>query len=232
MKKLFLITLIFCFSIALSAQNPALLKLKYEQNYTVTYNEAIDMFRLLDEHYKNAVLLEKGLTDCGKPLHLFVMNSEPEFNPEKIRQQGKTILLINNGIHAGEPEGIDASLEFADDVLRNKDGMAKLLEKTVIVIIPVYNIGGVLNRSAYNRSGQTTPYETGFRGNYANLDLNRDFTKCDSENGIPMFFLILILPMAATISTASLIYSLRRHFIRQEWKNTFVTNWFHRFTVV
>lgn len=182
MKKLFLITLIFCFSIALSAQKPALLKLKYVQNYTVTYNEAIDMFKLLDEHYENAVLLEKGLTDCGKPLHLFVMNNEPEFNPEKIRQQGKTILLINNGIHAGEPEGIDASLEFADDMLRNKDGMAKLLEKTVIVIIPVYNIGGVLNRSAYNRSGQTTPYETGFRGNYANLDLNRDFTKCDSEN--------------------------------------------------
>jgi hypothetical protein len=140
------------------------------------------MYQLLDKNYANATLLEKGLTDCGKPLHLFVINSEPEFNPKKIRQQGKTILLINNGIHAGEPEGIDASLEFADDILRNKDGMAKLLEKTVIIIIPVYNIGGVLNRSAYNRSGQTTPYETGFRGNYANLDLNRDFTKCDSEN--------------------------------------------------
>ncbi len=52
----------------------------------------------------------------------------------------------------------------------------------MIVIIPGYNIGGALNRSAYNRSGQTTPYETGFRGNYCNLDLNRDFTKCDSEN--------------------------------------------------
>jgi hypothetical protein len=60
--------------------------------------------------------------------------------------------------------------------------MAKLLENTVIIIIPVYNIGGHLNRSAFNRSGQTTPYETGFRGNYANLDLNRDFTKCDSYN--------------------------------------------------
>jgi hypothetical protein len=91
-------------------------------------------------------------------------------------------VLINNGIHPGEPEGIDASLLFADDILRNKDGMAEWMEHTVIVIIPVYNIGGALNRSAYNRSGQTTPYETGFRGNYANLDLNRDFTKCDSEN--------------------------------------------------
>lgn len=182
MKKQLLVILTFCITTFISAQKPAQLNLKYEQNYTPTYYEAIEMFRLLDEHYENAVLLEKGLTDCGKPLHLFVMNSEPEFNPEKIRRQGKTILLINNGIHAGEPEGIDASLWFADDVLRNKDGMATLLEKTVIIIIPVYNIGGVLNRSAFNRSGQTTPYETGFRGNYANLDLNRDFTKCDSQN--------------------------------------------------
>ncbi|NCB09804.1 MAG: hypothetical protein EOM73_16800, partial [Bacteroidia bacterium] len=129
------------------------------------------MFQLLDRHYENAVLLEKGLTDCGKPLHLFVINSEPEFDPAKIRQQGKSVLLINNGIHPGEPEGIDASLEFADNILRNHDGMAKILENTVIIIIPVYSIGGHLNRSAFNRSGQTTPYETGFRGNYANLDL-------------------------------------------------------------
>jgi hypothetical protein len=164
------------------AQNHPHLHLKYEQNYTPTYSEVIEMYQLLDKNYGNAVLLEKGLTDCGKPLHLFVINSEPEFNPEKIKAQGKSVLLINNGIHPGEPEGIDASLWFADDILRNKDGMAKLLEKTVIIIIPVYNIGGHLNRSAYNRSGQTTPYETGFRGNYANLDLNRDFTKCDSYN--------------------------------------------------
>ncbi len=182
MKNIPFLLIVLCFSLITNAQNQPLLHLKYEQNYTPTYSEVIEMYQLLDENYGNAVLLEKGLTDCGKPLHLFVINNEPEFNPEKIREQGKTVLLINNGIHPGEPEGIDASLWFADDVLRNKDGMAKLLENTVIIIIPVYNIGGHLNRSAYNRSGQTTPYETGFRGNYANLDLNRDFTKCDSEN--------------------------------------------------
>jgi hypothetical protein len=164
------------------AQSQPLLHLKYNENYTPTYDEVMEMYRLLDKNYANAKLFEKGLTDTGKPLHLFVINSEPEFNPEKIKQQGKTILMINNGIHPGEPEGIDASLKFADDILRNKDDLAKLLENTVIIIIPVYNIGGHLNRSAYNRSGQTTPYETGFRGNAKNLDLNRDFTKCDSEN--------------------------------------------------
>ena len=180
MNKLLFLLLIL--SVSLSVQKPALLHLRYEQNYTPTYSETIEMYRMLDKHYKNAVLIENGLTDCGKPLHLFIMNSKPEFNPEKIKKQEKAVLLVNNGIHPGEPEGIDACLEFADDVLRNKNGMASILDNTVIVIIPVYNIGGHLNRSAYNRSGQTTPYETGFRGNYANYDLNRDFTKCDTEN--------------------------------------------------
>jgi hypothetical protein len=169
-------------SVLAHSQKPALINLKYEENYTPTYHEVIEMYQKLDAHYQNAVLLEKGLTDCGKPLHLLVLNNEPEFDPAKIRQAGKSVLLINNGIHPGEPSGIDASLQFADDVLRNKNGMAKILDNTVVIIVPVYNIGGHLNRSAYNRSGQTTPYETGFRGNYANLDLNRDFTKADSKN--------------------------------------------------
>jgi hypothetical protein len=166
----------------LNAQIQPLLNLRYEENYTPTYDEVIEMYQKLDSHYENAVLLEKGLTDCGKPLHLFVINNNPEFEPAKIRKAGKSVLMINNGIHPGEPAGIDASLKFAHKILRNENGMANILENTVIIIIPVYNIGGHLNRSAYNRSGQTTPYETGFRGNYANLDLNRDFTKADSEN--------------------------------------------------
>ena len=177
----FIFFLIF-FSHFAQAQKQPLLNLKYEQNYTPTYSEVIEMYQLLDNKNENAVLLEKGLTDCGKPLHLFIINNEPEFSIDKIREQGKSVLLINNGIHPGEPEGIDASLKFADDILRNKDEMSKVLENTVIIIIPVYSIGGHLNRSAYNRSGQTTPYETGFRGNRANYDLNRDFTKCDSYN--------------------------------------------------
>ncbi len=178
-------TAFFCLMLAvilIAAQNQPLLNLRYEENYTPTYDEVIEMYQKLDTHHENAVLLEKGFTDCGKPLHLFVINNEAEFNPGKIRAQGKAVLLINNGIHPGEPAGIDASLQFADDILRNKDGMAEILENAVIIIIPVYSIGGHLNRSAYNRSGQTTPYETGFRGNYANLDLNRDFTKADSKN--------------------------------------------------
>ena len=182
MKKIKITLFFLLFTFVIFAQKQSLLNLKYEENYTPTYDEVIQMYKNLDQNYANATLLEKGTTDTGKPLHLFVINNEAEFNPITLKAQGKSILLINNGIHPGEPEGIDASLWFADDILRNKDGMAQILKKTVIIIIPVYSVGGHLNRSAHNRSGQTTPYETGFRGNAKNLDLNRDFTKCDSEN--------------------------------------------------
>ncbi|NHZ85173.1 MAG: hypothetical protein GWP19_04755, partial [Planctomycetia bacterium] len=48
--------------------------------------------------------------------------------------------------------------------------------------IPMYNIGGVLNRNSTTRANQNGPEEYGFRGNARNLDLNRDFVKLDSEN--------------------------------------------------
>ncbi|MCG6189100.1 M14 family zinc carboxypeptidase [Maribellus maritimus] len=182
MKRFFFTPFLVLFCFVVFAQNKSLLELKYEENYTPTYKEVIEMYQLLDKTYPNASLLEKGKTDIGKPLHLFVINSEPVFDPQRIREQGKSVLLINNGIHPGEPVGIDASLKFADDMLRNKNKMQKWLENTVIIIIPAYNIGGLLNRSATNRANQSTPYETGFRGNAKNLDLNRDFTKNDSEN--------------------------------------------------
>jgi hypothetical protein len=52
----------------------------------------------------------------------------------------------------------------------------------VLALIPVYNIGGALNRSVHYRVDQNGPEEKGFRGNAQNLDLNRDFIKCDSKN--------------------------------------------------
>jgi hypothetical protein len=51
----------------------------------------------------------------------------------------------------------------------------------VLAFIPIYNIGGCLDRSANYRVDQEGPEEFGFRGNSQNLDLNRDFIKCDSK---------------------------------------------------
>ena len=54
-------------------------------------------------------------------------------------------------------------------------------KNVVICVIPVYNIDGMLNRGR-SRVNQNGPESYGFRGNYQNLDLNRDFIKSDSRN--------------------------------------------------
>jgi hypothetical protein len=158
------------------------INLRYEENYSLSYDETIDAYRQLAAHYKTAKLIEMGTTDIGKPLHVFMISKDRDFNPVSIKKKGKTIVLINNGIHAGEPEGIDASIEYAMSVLANRDGLGKVLDNTVIAIIPIYNVGGALNRSAFYRLNQNGPEFKGARRNARNLDLNRDFVKQDSKN--------------------------------------------------
>jgi len=136
----------------------------------------------LDKKYSEATLMEMGMTDVGRPLHLFIISSDGETDPAEIRRQGKTIVLINNGIHPGEPEGIDASARFAADLLSNRNGMKKYLKNCSVAIIPVYNIGGALTRSPYWRMNQNGPEEKGARRNTRFLDLNRDFVKQDSRD--------------------------------------------------
>ena len=151
----------------------------YIENKTYTYQEVIEVYKQLDKKFSNAKLLVKGQTDSGKLLHLFVITNDGDFNPASIMNKNKRVLLINNAIHAGEPCGVDASVELAKNLLKNND---PLLEHIVICIIPGYNIGGMLNRNSTTRTGQNSPEEYGFRGNSKNLDLNRDFIKCDSKN--------------------------------------------------
>ena len=124
-------------------------------------------------------MLTMGMTDAGYPLHLIVVGNNGDYNFENIRKNNKRIILINNGIHPGEPDGIDASMLLVRDIVQNK---YKIPDNIVLAFIPVYNIGGCLNRSANYRVDQDGPEEFGFRGNSQNLDLNRDFIKCDSKD--------------------------------------------------
>lgn len=160
------------------------LKTPYEKgngNQTATYEETIAYYKVMTKNFKEVTLLEYGTTDSGKPLHLVVLDTNSDFDPVKTKEKNKTILLINNAIHPGEPEGIDASMLWARDLL-TKPALKKLLDNVVVLIIPAYNISGMKNRSCCSRANQNGPEESGFRGNAQNLDLNRDFIKCDTEN--------------------------------------------------
>ncbi len=150
-----------------------------EQNKSLTYDEALAAYRDMAGKSIKARLIEKGLTDCGKPLHLFILSNDGTFDPQAARKKNKIVVLVNNGIHPGEPDGIDASVRLAQSYL---NGKKVLPDNVVICIIPVYNIDGSLKRGCCSRANQMGPESYGFRGNAKNLDLNRDFIKADAFN--------------------------------------------------
>jgi hypothetical protein len=151
-------------------------------NTTATYAECVAFYKELAAAYPAAVQLhEAGPTDSGQPLHEVVLSADGTFDPAASRAKGRPILFVQNGIHPGEPEGIDASMLLARDLLRDKK-LRPLLQKLTLVIIPVYNVDGMLNRNATTRVNQDGPREYGFRGNARHLDLNRDYVKQDSRN--------------------------------------------------
>jgi hypothetical protein len=145
---------------------------------TATYFEAIDWYRGLAKQSPLVQVKTMGPTDAGYPLHLVLVSADRSFDPAQWHRQQKAVILVNNGIHPGEPDGIDASMLLVRDIVKGKLPLPK---NVALAIIPVYNIGGCLNRNTTSRANQNGPLEYGFRGNAQNLDLNRDFTKCDSR---------------------------------------------------
>jgi hypothetical protein len=151
------------------------------QNQTFTHADLIIRYQRLAKKFpKLCRVVQAGPTDSGVPMHLVVVSRSGLFTPEKARKAGKLVVFINNGIHPGEPCGIDASYKLVADLCNG--GKSALPENVVLCIVPIFNVDGALNRSCCSRANQNGPQEYGFRGNGQNLDLNRDFIKLDSRN--------------------------------------------------
>jgi hypothetical protein len=157
---------------------------QWNGNDSPTYPELISHLKKLDKEHKEIKMFNMGKSDYGLPIYLFVVNAEKDSIKTFLKAKQSTSILINNAIHPGEPDGINATLIWIDEWIsygkptRTKEGKAL----PVIAFIPAYNVGGMMNRSSTSRANQNGPVEYGFRGNARNLDLNRDFIKMDSEN--------------------------------------------------
>lgn len=178
--------LVFFISLFLST---AILAQEVEENFetifeqsksdsTATYEQTIKFYKKLAKNYPEIKIQKVGVTDAGIPLHLVLFDADKNFNPLETR---KNTILINNGIHPSEPDGVDASMLFLRDLVQSEK-LKKEYEQIIIAIIPMYNIGGSLNRNSTSRVNQNGPLEYGVRGNTHNFDLNRDFIKSDTKN--------------------------------------------------
>jgi hypothetical protein len=151
-------------------------------NQTTTWEQCIAFYVDLAQRFP-AILhfAQIGLSDAGVPLHIGVISADGVFDCRQIKRAGRPVFFNNNGIHPGEPEGVDACMAVVRDFCVEPARLAAL-GRTVFLFVPIYNVDGSLNRNNTSRVNQDGPEAFGFRGNSRHLDLNRDFIKCDSLN--------------------------------------------------
>lgn len=170
MKHIFTILLFFISGLTFSQLNG---------NSTPNYYELISIYESLANDHDEIELYQMGDSDYGLPIYLCIINGAQDSLLTFQKAKMSTTILINNAIHPGEPDGVNACLMWINDWVSSGK---KTKDFPLIAIIPAYNVGGMMNRSATSRANQDGPEEYGFRGNAQNLDLNRDFIKMDSKN--------------------------------------------------
>lgn len=120
-----------------------------------------------------------GTSPQGRPMTVVIASGDGTFTPEAAHKAGKPIVLLQAGIHPGEIEGKDAGLMLLRDYAVTGK-LPHLLDKVVLVFMPVFSVDGHENSSPYHRINQNGPDSMGFRGQAQYLNLNRDYVKADA----------------------------------------------------
>lgn len=156
---------------------------------TSNYEETLGFLRKLQAHFPEMYLGFYGSSGEGRALPFVVVSREKAFTGRKAQRLSKPVVLIQNGIHAGEIEGKDASLMLLRDLALGRH--AEVLEAVTLVVLPIYNVDGHERISPFNRPNQNGPKQgMGFRTTTNGLDLNRDYLKISSEEARSLIALV------------------------------------------
>jgi murein tripeptide amidase MpaA len=163
------------------AAPPELLTTAEKMHFCETgrYAESLDFARHLERASPMVRVLTLGQTPQGRALVMLVLSKDRAFTPEAATRTGKPIVLIQNGIHAGEIAGKDATAMLLRDIVVSKR-FASWLDHVIVLAIPVFNVDGHERFSPYNRINQNGPAAMGFRATAQRINLNRDYVKADT----------------------------------------------------
>jgi len=123
-----------------------------------------------------------GTSPGGRDMPLCVLSAHGIRSPEASRRRRLPVVLVINGIHAGEVEGKESSLMLMRDLLDDADD--DLLGELTLVVVPLFNPDGNDAVDPANRrldlpklSGQVGPELVGTRVNASGINLNRDYMR-------------------------------------------------------
>lgn len=180
-RRLMALILFFCMESLIAGDASAWLTRAESSNFTETprYAETIDYCRRIAGASPLVDYTSFGISPEGRELPLVIIDGHGNFTPEAVRASGNAVVLIQNGIHAGESDGKDASLLLLRDLSVSGE-LSALLDSVTVLIIPIFNVDGHERFGPYNRINQNGPSEMGFRATAQNLNLNRDYLKADA----------------------------------------------------
>ena len=157
---------------------------------TGRYDEVVALCADFAKAYPKAVrCFDFGTTPQCRPMKAMAVSTSGVLDPRAARSRGLPVVLAQGGIHAGEIDGKDAGFWLLRDLLGGKAGPG-LLDKTVLLFVPVFNVDGHENFRAWNRPNQRGPEQMGFRVTAQRYNLNRDYVKADSAEMQAMLRLV------------------------------------------
>jgi hypothetical protein len=152
---------------------------KTDFDSTPSYTETMNWLDKLCKSGSTMKMISIGKSAQSRDINMIIISADKNFDKEALRKSPKPILLVQAGIHAGEIDGKDAGMMLLRDLAYGKKN--ELLQNVNILFIPILNVDGHERSSIYNRVNQRGPTNMGWRTNARNLNLNRDYTKLDTE---------------------------------------------------
>lgn len=184
-----------------TAAKPDLSTLAERTGYRQTgrYDEVIALCDAYQQAFPKAVrCFDFGTSPQGRPMKALAVSTSGALSAEDAHAKGLPVVLAQGGIHAGEIDGKDAGFGLLRDLLQGKAGKG-LLDKQVLLFVPVFNVDGHENFKAWNRPNQRGPAEMGFRVTAQRLNLNRDYMKADAPEMRAMLALVNAWDPLATL---------------------------------
>ncbi|MFJ1467647.1 M14 family metallopeptidase [Massilia orientalis] len=157
---------------------------------TGRYDEVVKLCGAFQQAYpKQVKCFQFGTTPEGRPMLALAVNARGVFTPEAARKANLPVTLIQGGIHAGEIDGKDAGFLALREILDGKLA-AGVLDRQVLLFVPVFNVDGHERFAKWNRPNQRGPVEMGWRTTAQNTNLNRDYVKADAPEMQAMLALV------------------------------------------
>ncbi len=182
MRRTLLLAALLACTFGATAADTTLSTLSERSGFTVTgrYDEVIELCDAFATAYPESVrCFDFGLTPEGRPMKAMAVSTSGALDAKAARAKGLPVVLAQGGIHAGEIDGKDAGFWLIRDLLQGKVGNG-VLDKVVLLFVPVFNVDGHENFRAWNRPNQRGPEQMGFRVTGQRYNLNRDYLKADT----------------------------------------------------